>query len=472
MTQPFSNAPSYIAQLRKAENLVAQGSLKEAAIALNHLVANGPKDPRPYILGARLAQASGNKAAQLMSARRAYELAPGWPAGSLFLASVLAFNDEPESAIKMANHSVQQATSQKTITVDHLKQAASIAQGLGQARPAYQWLLQAEALEPTNDIVQYQLGLLEVSLNTPISAITRLSHLLIARPNNPAILTARMRAYAASQDNERAIADGELILSIDPSLGDEIGLYLDICRGKTPSTLPSSVVKGFFDGAAERFDRHLVVGLHYTLPRDVGSKILELYPERECDILDLGCGTGLLGVALGPMKGVLVGVDLSEAMVAEASKHSVYDRFHLVNILDALKATPANEYHVITALDVLIYVGALEQVFHDALRILLPGGRLIFSCERAPVDVPEYKLTSAFRYAHSQGYVETQLSTAGFENILIEEKLIRFESGEPVLGFLVTAQAPEHAARVAAKASVGKTGRKSTKSAKQAPLGE
>ena len=44
--------------------------------------------------------------------------------------------------------------------------------------------------------------------------------------------------------------------------------------------------------------------------------------------LDLGCGTGLVGERLRKMVRRLEGVDLSEAMLAEARRKQIYDRLH------------------------------------------------------------------------------------------------------------------------------------------------
>ena len=96
--------------------------------------------------------------------------------------------------------------------------------------------------------------------------------------------------------------------------------------------------------------------------------MLALRPDRRFNVLDLGCGTGLLGVYLGRLHGHLIGVDLSEKMIEQAARHGVYSRFHHVNILDALRDTPADHYEVITCLDALVYVGDLAPVIPNVLR--------------------------------------------------------------------------------------------------------
>jgi predicted TPR repeat methyltransferase len=276
-------------------------------------------------------------------------------------------------------------------------------------------------------------------------------------------LNARLHAYLGAGLKEHALKDADALLALEPG-NEEYLFYQTICRGEVPRTQPASLISGLFDAAASQFDQVTVVGLKYQLPRDVALRIVEWYPERKADVLDLGCGTGLLGVALGAMEGVVVGVDLSAGMIEQASRHGVYDKFHQVNILDALHATPEGLYDVITALDVLPYVGDLGTAIPDAYRILQVGGRFVFSCEaQTPGEgatdgdsEPGYVLLPTYRYAHQRGYVQSLLSKAGFQNVVLEDVVLRQEAAGPVHGFLVIAQKPE------------KSGRRSTKSAKPA----
>ena len=44
------------------------------------------------------------------------------------------------------------------------------------------------------------------------------------------------------------------------------------------------------------------------------------------EIIDLGCGTGLIGQALKKRRNRLTGVDISSAMLEQAGKKGVYDK--------------------------------------------------------------------------------------------------------------------------------------------------
>jgi predicted TPR repeat methyltransferase len=197
-----------------------------------------------------------------------------------------------------------------------------------------------------------------------------------------------------------------------------------------------------YDGFAELFDQHVVAGLKYSLPRDVARIITERYPDRTLNVLDLGCGTGLLGACLGRIQGAMVGVELSPQMIEQAGRHGVYDRFHNVDLLDALEATPASLYDVIAALDVFVYAGDMSRAIPDAFRILRSAGYFIFSCERALEDEPDLLLRPTQRFAHKASHVESMCLAAGFEQVTIDSVSLRLENNEPVEGFLVIARKP------------------------------
>lgn len=435
MKNSYSHDEQYIAKLKSIEQQINDQQLDSAAQQLNQLAKTSSNDPRLFLLGARLAEAARNPEGMLQAARQAHKLAPQWSVATIYLAGILASRDEAKEAMQMAQKALQQGPADIELSI----KAAAVAQRLNEHAQALQWLRQAEKTNPENLNIRYQIALTLTHSGEHAPAIVLFTELLQQRPNTPSVLNARLQACLSAQQTEQAILDGQALIAIDPN-NEVYRFYSDIAQGLTPKTQPAPIVAGLFDGYAARFDRHLVVQLQYKLPRDVAAMIHQWHPDREGDILDLGCGTGLLGVCLGALKGVLVGVDLSAEMLEQASRHQVYDSLHHVNLLDALQATPANLYHVITALDVLIYVGNLETVIPNAHRILLAGGRFVFSCETGSDNSADYALQSTYRYTHQRSYVERLLLNAGFSNISITERVLRYEAGQPVQGFLVTAQ--------------------------------
>jgi len=218
--------------------------------------------------------------------------------------------------------------------------------------------------------------------------------------------------------------------------------YAQLARGETPVQQPAELMRPLFDGTAEFYDMHMVRSLKYQLPKQVADKIIARHPDKKINVLDLGCGTGLLGACLGRLNGALIGVDLSMKMVEQAARHNVYDRFHTVNLHDALRETPDGLYQVIAALDVFIYAGDLTESAPNAYRVLAADGWLIFSCETASEAGPDLVLLPAGRYAHKRSHIEALCKAAGFDSVEVEETVLRHENNLPVHGFVVTAHKP------------------------------
>ena len=457
MKNTYSHTEQYIAQLKSIEQQISQNQLQEAAIQLNVLGKSSPRDPRLFLLGSRLAEASRNPDGMLQAARKAHDLAPLWPIATMHLAGVQASRDQVLEAMALAEQALQQAASQKTgDDTEMLVKAAAIAQRLFRFDKALEWLRQAEKINPADLTIRHQVARTLASSGDHASAIDIYTAMLLQQPNQPALLMDRLRSCLVAKKNDQAISDGEALATLDPN-NEGYQFYLAIARGETPKTQPVSIIKGMFDGYADHFDRHLLLLLQYKLPNDVANMIHHWHPDRQCDVLDLGCGTGLLGACLGPMEGAVVGVDLSIEMIEQATRRHVYDRFHNVNVLDALQATPDSLYHVIAALDVLIYVGNLDTVIPNAYRILLPGGRFVFSCESGADGDADYALQGTYRYTHQRSYVQRLLQESGFTDATLEDRPIRLELGEPVQGYLVTAQKPLKAAEKPARLSVKKS---------------
>lgn len=443
MTKPFLNDSRHIEQLKHVEHQIASKQLQRAAQKLNTLVKVHPNDPRIYLLGAMLAQSTGNQQAALKSARRAHSLAPQWPVSSIYLAELLADAGQIPEALQLATDTIaHHATAATPDDVELLRKAAALAQRANAHTLAEQWLRLALQTVPDNPTLRHLLAHSLVATGNAHEGAAMLEDLLTQQPAHPVLRLNHLRACLAAGQRDKAQADAQALLALDAN-NHLAQFYFELASGKTPATQPAALITELFDEQAASYDALMVGQLHYRLPQDVAALIHQWYPNHDADILDLGCGTGLLGAALGPNKGVIVGVELSHKMVAQAIRRQVYDKFHTVNLLDALRETPAEQYHVIAALDVFIYVGDLHAVFADAQRILVPGGRLVFTCEQGTHTDADYALPDTYRYTHQRSYVQKLLKKAGFQNVALHDTQLHEAAGKTVPGFLVVAHKPE-----------------------------
>lgn len=420
--------------LESARALIAKGELREAALVLNKAQKKNPNDPRVFMVGSWLAEKSGNLKAAFESMRRSVAMAPDWGPGLLELALLLARQNQFKEAVDTA----EKVAKLEPRNLQVLAGVIDIAHRAGHTEMAIQHLRRGLELVPGDPQLTTLLARDLSSQGAHEESIALWGHLIDAAPQNTEYRMGRVLAQLAAGKPSQAIPDTTALLEIAP--GDSVVAYYNaLAHGQTPGRQPVELSQRLFDGMAEIYDQHMVRGLRYQLPKQVGDQILRLYPDKKLNVLDLGCGTGLLGVCLGRLDGYLIGVDVSRKMIEQAARHNVYDRFHAVSLHDALHETPDGLYNVITALDVFIYTGDLEETIPNAHRILAPGGHLIFSCETAPEHGPDLILLDAERYAHKRSHVEVLSRSSGFIRVDVEDVVLRYENGEPVQGFVVTA---------------------------------
>ena len=435
MTAVSPPADPLAPHLQAVENLIQQRQLDLAAQQLNALVRTAPDDARIYLLGCRLAEAAGNAKGSVDAARRATAAAPGWSVAVTELAMALARANQFGEAI---------TTAQKAVDLDPnnlglLARVIDVAHRAQHFDLALAWLRRAVVLAPQNlelkRLVARDLGL----KNQHAEALAAWDEVLQAAPQDPAGLLGRAQTALKLGQADRAQEDLAALAAAHPD-NPEYSFWLEVAHGRTPPRQPVTMVQALYEGFAPLYDQHVVHGLRYELPKLVAERIFQWYPDRTLNVLDLGCGTGLLGTCLGRLQGALVGVDISRPMLDQALRHGLYDKLHNVDLLEALEATPESLYDVIAALDVFIYAGDMARAIPDAHRILKPGGRFVFSCEKANDEEADLVLRPTMRYAHRAGTIEATCKAAGFGTVEIEPMTLRYEDQAPVEGFLVVAR--------------------------------
>jgi len=210
-----------------------------------------------------------------------------------------------------------------------------------------------------------------------------------------------------------------------------------VAHGQLADADGGAYVEALFDDYAPRFEKSLVDRLGYDVPREIAGLIGEVGRPGGGTAYDLGCGTGLMGVELRPTVRRLEGVDVSEAMLAEARRKGVYDRLVKADLLAFLAvAEPAA---LVTATDVLNYTGPLPPVLAAVHRVLEPGGLFGFSLELYE-GLEALKLRSSLRYAHSGTAAVAACLASGFAVAGKRDTVIRQDRGEPVAGLLIVAR--------------------------------
>jgi predicted TPR repeat methyltransferase len=248
-------------------------------------------------------------------------------------------------------------------------------------------------------------------------------------------------AYLKIGATEWAIACFRKAVELDPDNG--VQHLVDALSGSNSEHAPSKYVENLFDGYADSFDSHLVQRLQYGVPEQLVG-LLKPYANQggpQWDVLDLGCGTGLVGLAIAPLALQLVGVDLSAKMLARAKARNLYSRLERLELVTMADAEPDASYDLVTAADVFIYVGRLEALVSQVRRLLRPNGLFAFSIEcldpstQQPAGTDsDCQLTSTGRYVHSAAYVRRLAAANDFECVSFVDTCVRLEKGQPVPG--------------------------------------
>jgi predicted TPR repeat methyltransferase len=240
------------------------------------------------------------------------------------------------------------------------------------------------------------------------------------------VLQGMKRPEEAINTYRQALASGgdaEVIQYTLASLGAEA----------VPATAPKKFVTELFDQCAGRFEERLVSRLKYRAPDLLFDVVERFVPLGNLDILDLGCGTGLVGARFHPLARTLTGVDLSSNMLKIARQRQIYDSLICGELVEFLRKQ-AKSFDLAVAADVFIYIGDLSSVFHGVRGALRDGGVFGFSVEVS--DEQDFVLRDTCRYAHSGAYIRRLTKDRGFELETIESKVIRQQDGRDVVGYI------------------------------------
>ncbi len=137
-----------------------------------------------------------------------------------------------------------------------------------------------------------------------------------------------------------------------------------------------NAVKRDFDKEASTWE----TSSRIKLANDVaGAMFKQLGLSKDMDVLDFGCGTGLIAMQFAPHVRSVTGADTSKGML-EILQHKVKSK-PLVNIKTShLFPTDGSaltgQYHLITSSMTLHHIQDIQKIFRQFYQVLLPGGQI------------------------------------------------------------------------------------------------
>lgn len=319
-----------------------------------------------------------------------------------------------------------------------------------------------------------------VSLNPDLpEVLVALGEALLAAENLPAAIAELQRALRADPDHARAryltgrawLEAGEADKALEIFRALDAGVAPDlegaIARAeaiKAAARSDPGYVRHLFDQFSADYDDRMLGQLGYAAPQilaELADLVMACHPKlagqtrpsfaetpegnlrplRErrlagqgLRILDLGCGTGLAGLAFQARAARLDGIDLSPAMIEKARLRGLYDSLQVADLQTAL-AAPGAPYDLILAADTLVYLGDLESVFTAAAARLSQEGFFLFTVEKAQAQ--DFELGPKRRWRHSEHYLRALAGRAGLEVAGLVAAAPRHEAGIAVAGLAV-----------------------------------
>ena len=293
---------------------------------------------------------------------------------------------------------------------------------IGRQEAAVAALGKAAKVSPDRPEIHFHLGNALMRLQRLTEAEKAFHRALTLAPHNPRYLLGMGRVCFFNGKNEEAREKLCQVLEADRK-NETAQLLLNALDGQQIDQVPGALLSLMFDHCSDQFEDYMVNELKYSLPVKLREAVERACFEAEVpyafkSVMDLGCGTGLVGELFAGCTAVLNGVDISPGMIEVARGKNIYHQLFCDDFLKMLDGTKG-KHDLFLAADVFIYIGNLGKTFAAVAAHSKPGAWFAFSVERAAgVD---YVLSRSGVFAHSHEYLQGLADAYGFEIALSHE---------------------------------------------------
>ena len=134
----------------------------------------------------------------------------------------------------------------------------------------------------------------------------------------------------------------------------------------------------------------------YATPRRVAAALAAALPDRDAPVLDIGCGTGLSGLALRAEGFTAIdGADVSREMLARARQKGAYRTLRRIDPEAPLAGVGPGDYAAVVACGVIGAGAAPWSLLDACMEALGPGGLFVLSLNDHALADPESERTVA-----------------------------------------------------------------------------
>lgn len=143
-------------------------------------------------------------------------------------------------------------------------------------------------------------------------------------------------------------------------------------------TTDARAVETYYDDWADGYDDTLQ-SWQYRAPDDTAT-LLEEHLAAGTQVLDVGCGTGLLGTALRERADVtLHGLDISSVSLDQAASRGIYQHLEQHDLQELPLPVADDGYDIAASVGVLTYIADAETLLRDLCRAVRSGGVIAFT---------------------------------------------------------------------------------------------
>lgn len=231
---------------------------------------------------------------------------------------------------------------------------------------------------------------------------------------------------------DEARAAYQIYFDANPDDGEIEHLLIALRDDTPPPRASDRAIRKIYKNFAASYESRMLEDLKYAGPEWMLAALRTAIGDRDgLSILDLGCGSGLVGASVTKCAAELVGVDMSPEMIELARARNIYDRLEVAEITEWLDRGQTL-FDLIISCDCLIYFGDLGPITRAAAMRLKPGGFFAMSMERG--NRYPYHLTDTGRYTHHPDHVRDVAANAGLTVAQLDENFLRMEYDEKVMG--------------------------------------
>ena len=374
---------------------------------------------------------------------RALRLRPSYPEAWCNRATALLDLGRPEAALESAERALHQKRPYAHAACVRANALFGL-RAFDAALRAYEEAIAGDARAPEAHAGR---GLALMKLERPGEALSSFDTALGLRPQHAEGHRQRADALLALGRREEGVEAYRRARALAQEAGEDTGeldfVLAALGAGAAPGQAPEACVKALFDQYAGHFDQHLAQVLGYRTPALIEAALARHVHGADLAAVDLGCGTGLCAPFMRPRSARLVGVDLSERMLAQARATGLYDELACADIGSYLDRHP-QAFDLAVAADVLVYFGELDTLFGQVRGSLRAGGLFCFSTEalnEGALHKEDFALLPSQRYAHGLAYLERLAARHGFTVLEAQRAPVRSEHGLEIEGDLLVLRA-------------------------------